>query len=192
MNEFETLKDYEEYLAGLSRDHLIDIANNIDRNLHPERYELVKEYISKAPAPESAKQSREKGRGGAGRVSLIGYLYIGLLVWNLFLIACAVIAMDSPFDDLQTQYSILLVFVFSLLAYGVFKLKTWAHKFALVWGYLCIFSNFVFFFRSPETSFISNFFILLITALYAYQIYLFSKADVRKLFRSNETVLISR
>ena len=42
---FKKLEDYESYIKEKSIDQLDDIASNIDREKHPDRYSLVQSYI---------------------------------------------------------------------------------------------------------------------------------------------------
>lgn len=42
---FKTLEEYESYIKEKSIDQLDDIASNIDREKHPDRYLLVQSYL---------------------------------------------------------------------------------------------------------------------------------------------------
>jgi len=67
---FKTLEEYGKYLQRLSLKQLVDISKNINRDAHPERFDLVREYIARKRSEEEARRKIEKAAADANATAL--------------------------------------------------------------------------------------------------------------------------
>jgi len=195
MPELRTYEEFVEYARGLSLLELESIRVSINRYKYSDRYSLLEELIqarSAESAPGSSRTLLETSKIPAGLgVLLIFYrILLGILLLSLpfFFIGSTA---KSEFEILE---SLLLLFVYGLLYYGISHVKSWVVVPVLLLSYLGLVTSFLRVVYMPSLggsdTIVSRVALLIFGAFYAFQAYLFSKPSTRAFFKDSGMTLI--
>jgi len=183
--DFRNIDEYREYANTLSDNDLHDILRNINKEQHPERYQIIARLVEEKRCSGAVPLAYPKG------VILIRNIYIVLLL----LVALSVVVtflVEGGQSGLQGILMLMLnMLVFGSIVAGIHLLKPWVVTLALWFSYLSLFRMLLETLgsaaNSPPGHPIST---LLYAVFCSYQIAIFSRATTKRFFKHRGTDII--
>ena len=183
--DFSSVDEYREYAKTLSLHDLHDILRNIDREKHPERYEII------------AGIAAEKGSTVPGHIAYPkGVILIRNIFIALFILLAISLTINLLLGSIQPDLRNILMAMLSILIIasiiaGIHYVKPWVVTLILWFSYLSLARLFLETMGGTATPRPGHPISTLLFAIFcASQIVIFSKATTKSYFRHSGTDII--
>jgi len=194
MPDFGSLEEYAEYAEKLSLEQLIGILNYIDREEFPERYNIIEDIINEKKQAASIEGQSMQPQIPESPAGLKASRNIYFLLIALILLGEPVRIFTKGLDIEQAMGSLVTLSLYSIIFYGLVKVKNWVVILILVVAYLGLAALFIDFigFQDAEDPIliVRRIFGLFLAIFWGFQIILFSKKRTRAYFKEKGTILI--
>lgn len=186
MTEFNSLDEYKNLIKKLSLNELLQIEQNIDRSRYPERLEVLRQMIAEKDGREPILNKEKEALYPKG-ITVIKRIYfiIGLLIT---LSICLKILSDLSFiNDIKLLSALFNLFVITGIYFGIKMIKPWVVILVLLYSYLGLLFTLFELTEYSETTIKLIFdrtIALSFIIFFLYQIFLFSKKEIKDFFKA--------